>query len=195
MRKLFEQFQQNIEEFIEQRNDLLMLIACNEYDVAMVLAVLDTVEKANTTDLFLLFVNDFTNQDAYISAIMKQLQKQHQEVCEALVKDGHAPLAPFPPSLLDITGPPISRLRETMLFARSLVPKEGAHRLIWAMCPPNIADRHAYLDLVSSFAPWKGIEPWMQGLRLIFRTLRYVLRNLPSCRVYVSKPSILVQRL
>jgi len=37
------------------------------------------------------------------------------------------------------------------------------------MFPQQIDDRTAYLGLVSSLVPWQGIQPWMQGLRLIFR--------------------------
>src|SRR5262249_22843908 len=87
----------------------------------------------------------------------------------ALAEKGEEPLPPLPASISDESQPADLRLRQTICFARSLVPREGGHRLVWAMFPQRISDRHEYLRLVGSFAPRDGIKPWMAGIRWILR--------------------------
>jgi len=169
MRRLFERLRQEIEDFIEQRDDLLMLVACTADDAPIVLKTLRDIELATATDVFLLFSDTFISPASFVSVAVDRLKEEHRIACEALAEGGLDPLPPLPQAVFNASQPPADRLRETMLFARSLLPRKGGHRLVWAMFPQEIEDRQAYLDLVSSFVPWKGVRSWMQGLRIIFR--------------------------
>lgn len=169
MRELFEQFKVNVNNFVEQRQDLLMIVACSDNDAALTLAVLGDVEQANTTDVFFLSADDFLTPSSYVSTTIDRLGEQHEMASQALVEEGRDPLPPLPMTLTNEMRSPLERLKEAILFTRSLIPMEGGHRLIWAMSPQRIVDRQAYLKLISELIPWQGIQPWMSGLRLIFR--------------------------
>jgi tetratricopeptide (TPR) repeat protein len=56
-----------------------------------------------------------------------------------------------------------------MGFAGALLPRAPGHRLVWGMFPARVADWPAYLKLVASCAPRPEVQPWMRGLRLVFR--------------------------
>jgi len=169
MRKLFERFRKKMEDFIEQRDDLLMLALCAENDAPPVLKTLQDIEQATATDVFLLFTDSFAEPGPFVSVAIERLKIEHEMACQLLAEKSRKPLPPLPQSLFDESRPPADRLREAIIFARSLVPREGGHRLVWAMFPQKIANRRAYLGLISSLVPWQGIQSWMRGVRLIFR--------------------------
>jgi hypothetical protein len=169
MRKLFEKLRKDIFGFIEERHDLLMIFSCTDNDAPLGLQVLRDTEQATATDVFLLFSDNFVRADPFVSVTAERLREQHQLACEALAEKGRAPLPPLPSTLFDESQPPQVRLWQTICFARSLVPREGGHRLVWAMFPQQISDRSEYLRLVASLVPWEGIKPWMAGVRLVFR--------------------------
>jgi tetratricopeptide (TPR) repeat protein len=169
MRKLFERLHRAIVDFVEQRDDLLLLAACGPEDAALVLKALRDQERTSPSDVFLLFADDFTTPASFVTAAVERLGEERRMACEGLAEEGRPPLPSLPASLSDPSRPAADRLHEALAYARSLLPPGGGHRLVWAMLPAQIADRRAYLELVASCAPAAGVRPWMRGLRLIFR--------------------------
>lgn len=169
MRKLFERTQKKIEDFIEQRDDLIMLARCTENDRALILNIISDIEQATGTDLFLLFGDDFNNTEQYFSTVIKRFIEEHRLACEALAKEGKAPLEPIHAKIIDSTRPPQERLQDLIAFSRSLIPPDGGHRLVFVIFPNVISDMRAYLKLIASLVPWQGVKSWMRGVRLVFR--------------------------
>lgn len=169
MRRLFEQMQKEVTDFIEQRDNLLMLSVCPSRDLAIVLKIMRDIEQASATDVFLLFGNDFLAPGLFVNEAIEHLREEHRMACEALVEEGREPWPQLPKSLFDEDRTPENRLRDAIRFARSLVPREGGHRLVWVMFPQRVVDRRAYLRLIYSLLPAQGVQPWMRGVRLIFR--------------------------
>ena len=169
MRRLFEKAQQELEAFLEQRDDFLLLAAASADDVGFVLQTLREIEQVAGTDVYLLFSDNFVQPGPFVAVAMERLRDEHRTVCQALAEEGRDPLPPLPPALFDQSRPAADRLIDGISFARSLVPAGGGHRLVWAMCPLEVADWGAYLKLVSALVPAGGIRPWMRGVRLIFR--------------------------
>lgn len=192
MQRLLAQMQKEITTFIEQRNNLLLLSRCAENDLAVVMKILRDIEQVAATDVFLLFGHDFLAPGQFVSAAVKQLHEEHRMACAALVEEGRNPWPPLPEELFDESRPPDERLRAAICFARSLVPREGGHRLVWAMFPQQVADWHAYLRLVSALVPAGEVKAWMRGVRLIFRADVNVEQVAPELanapRVQVSRP-------
>lgn len=170
MRRLLEGVRNGFREFVEQRDDLIALLACNDDDAPVAVKILGDLEQSADTDVFLLFADDFIAASPYVSVVVERLAEQHRLACQWAAEQGRAPLPQMPPDLFDDAQPPAHRLFDAVAFARSLVPERGGHRLVWAMCPSRMADPEAYLDLARTFLPRNGVEPWMRGLRLIFRT-------------------------
>lgn len=169
MRRLLEKVRKDVSRFIAQRDDLLMVASCFDSDAGIVLQILRDLEQASATDVFLLFGDNFVQTNPFVSVTVERLREQHRIACEGLAEKGREPLPPLPSSLSDESQPPHLRLQQAICFARSLLPREGGHRLVWAMFPQQIADRREYLRLVASYVPWEGVKPWMAGIRLVFR--------------------------
>jgi hypothetical protein len=169
VRRLIDGIRRELSAFIEQRDDLLCLLACSDDDAAVVLKILGDLEQAADSDVFLLFTDDFLQASPYVSVAVERLAEQHRTACDWAADNGREPLAPMPPELFDEARPATYRLFDAITFAKSLVPAQGGHRLVWTMSPSAILERDEYLDLVQSLLPQQGPEPWMRGLRLIFR--------------------------
>ncbi|WP_338865634.1 hypothetical protein [Myxococcus stipitatus] len=140
MRRILQEVHQRLEEFIEQREDLMLLASCTENDTAIFLKVLRDLEQSSDVDVFLLFGHSFHEPRAFVDEAIKQLQEQHKLASQALVEAGKSPMAPFPLELQSPSRPALERLHDAISFARTLFPFEGGHRLIWAMVPEQIAD-------------------------------------------------------
>ncbi|RKI06839.1 tetratricopeptide repeat protein [Corallococcus sp. AB030] len=169
MRRLLQELQERLEDFIEQREDLLLLVQCSENDTAILLKLLRDTEQASEVDVFLLFSNSFHQPREFVREAIEQLQEQHGLASQSLLEAGKPPLPDFPQTLLSPSRSPQALLQEAISFARSLFPREGGHRLVWVMLPEQISDAAGYAALVASLVPRNGIQPWMQGLRLILR--------------------------
>ena len=171
MRKLLEQIQRDLRGFIEQRDDLVLFTACSDNDTPMALKILRDIEQSTDGDMFLMFADEFEEAGSYVETVMERLRAEHCLADEQLVEEGDEALPPMPEPLLDEERPPQQRLMEAVMWARSLLPKDGGHLLIFVLCPTRIADRAAFLQLVNIFVPWQ-LQPWMRrGFRFIFRDL------------------------
>ena len=169
MQKLIDTFKAQIDDFIEQRSDFLMLLGCSQLEAPIALKIIQDIEQQNNTDVFLLFADDFIALQPYVDVAIERLREQYQLANAWLAEQGHAALPAMPTTLDDPHRPPLRRLAEAMQYARALVPREGGHRLVWAMLPQHIHDPEAWHAMVNAFAPHQGIRPGMQGIRLLFR--------------------------
>jgi tetratricopeptide (TPR) repeat protein len=171
MRALLDRLRKDFANFVEQRDDFILISSCADNDVAVGLKILRDLEQASSSDVFMLFSDSFIQPGPFVSVAVERLREDHRLVSAALVEEGREPLPDFPALLGDGARPPAQRLMEAMTFARSLLPRKGGHRLVWAMFPLEIKDRREYLRFVSELVPWSALKPWMSGLRLIFRDL------------------------
>jgi tetratricopeptide (TPR) repeat protein len=169
VRRLIESIRKTLSDFVEQRDDLVCLLACTDDDAPVLLKILADLEQAADTDIFLLFADDFIQGGPYVSVAVERLAEQHRLASEWAVEKQREPLAAMPPELFDDAQLPTRRLFDAITFAKSLVPQGGGNRLVWVMCPSAGADQPEYFDLLSSLLPRDGPQPWMRGLRLIFR--------------------------
>lgn len=169
MQTLLEQFKECIRAFVEQSEDFLLLVRCTDNEAAIALKLLRDFDQENGSDVTLPFADDFVALEPYVAVAVERLREQRRLACDWLAEQNREPLPSPPATLSDHQRPPLRRLAEAMRYARSLLPSEGGHRLVWAMIPPRIADRASYRELVSAFSPQQGLRPAMQGLRLIFR--------------------------
>lgn len=192
MQQLVTQLKKRLADFIEQRDDLMLLSISAVNDAPMVLQTLRDLEQSGSPDLFLLFAHDFLSPGPFVTEALKHLKEQHRLVGEMLAQEGREPLPPFPDDLLSESLSASDRLRGAIDYARSLLPREGGHRLVWAMIPLKIADRRSYLRLVSSLVPWQGLQPWMRSVRLIFRADVNFRQAAPDL---MNAPRVRVQRV
>lgn len=169
MRRLFQRLTEELEAFLEQRDDLILLIACGDNDTALVLKTIRDFEQADASDIFLLHADDFLRPDPFVAAAVHRLANEHERTNAALQNQQRELMPLLPPDLFDEKRPPVDRLIGAVDFARSLLPDVTGHRLVWIMFPTEMADRESYLRLIVACTAKDGIKPWMRGVRLIFR--------------------------
>lgn len=169
MQRLIARARKILADFIEQRDDVILLARCSETDWAILLKLLRDLEQADSSDVFLLFGDPFADPESFLALTVERLREEYQVASQALEEDGKSPLPPMPDFLTDKEKLPAERLRGAIAYCRSLLPKTGGNRLVWGMFPEKIEDHAAYLQMISALVPWKRLEPWMRGTRLVFR--------------------------
>ena len=168
MRKIFNQLMATLREFLKQRDDLLLLVPCEDSDVPLLLKALRDLDRESGSDMFLLFAEDFSDPDSFLDNIAQRLQEEHELTSKAVGPDVPK-LPPLPSEFLDRNGPPSARLEAGMRYARSLInPSMGQH-FVWGMGPGTIADAKPYLVLLAQLLPKPEIRSWMRGARIVAR--------------------------
>lgn len=171
MRQLFDKLRAEIIGFLNQREDLILVMPSRDDEAAIPLALLRDVEQAQARDIFLIFSDDFFQPGPFISVMMERLREQHTIVGEALAERGRPALPPIPETVFDTRVAPEVRLKTAIKFTRPFVVENGGDLLVWVIYPQNIADFASYSGLLQQLAPWQGLETWMPGVRIICRDL------------------------
>src|SRR3954447_6426952 len=140
MRRLLQQIGSNLQQFIEQRDDVALILCSPATDALPILTLLESLEADSSSDLFWTFTDTFTNPRAYGDAIVKAFTTKHGAIRLALEKEGMAPWPPIPPIVLSPNVPPAQRLRELGAFSRELLPVPNGGSLVWVFCPLEVAD-------------------------------------------------------
>ena len=73
MQKLFEKVQKNIEDFLEQRDKGILILALLGEQIAYVVKILKSIEDAGSPDVFLLFPHDFESPDKFTSLVIESV--------------------------------------------------------------------------------------------------------------------------
>ena len=167
MRRLFNQLVGTVTEFIEQRDDLIMIVPCGDSDVPLLMKAMRDLDRESGSDLFLLFANDFSEPDTFLDDLVSALSQEHRLANDAAPED--AKLAPIPHDILDANRPSAERLEAAMRYAHSLIDARRGQHFVWGMGPGAIADSDGYLRLLEGLVPRPDIRAWMRGARIIAR--------------------------
>ncbi len=166
MRRAIEQYRNKLVDFIEQRDKMMLLVACPEAEAALMLKILLDQQNGSRNDLFYLISEDFLSSDQYVDAIVSRLQREFN----AAVETGETDILPIPNGCERSSGNSASaRLKECFGYARSLVSPATGHRIVWCLSPGTIVNLGAYERLLQECVSTGPIEPWMRGLRLFAR--------------------------
>src|SRR5262245_5409920 len=152
MRKLFELLMPTLRYYLDQRDDLLMLVACGDDDVALVLKVLRDLDCNSPGALFLLFGEDFDAPKSFLDRIAQRLQEEHSLTNDAVEANDQV-LPRLPAEFLDPSRPPIARLETGLGYAHSLIEPRQGQRFVWGMGPGKIADPNGYPELLARLTP------------------------------------------
>src|SRR5215831_7087793 len=98
MRKLFDQMMESLRKFLRQRDDLLLLVPCEDSDVALLLKALRDLDRESASDLFLLFAEEFEEPSAFVRNLSERLKEEH-ELTNGAVEPDVEKLPPLPPDL------------------------------------------------------------------------------------------------
>jgi tetratricopeptide (TPR) repeat protein len=169
VRKLFDRLADRLRSFLEQRDDLVLVVRCPGLESAYILKILQSIDDGSASDVFWVFAENFSEPGEYTDRVVKAFQQKHDAVCELMRKEGRAPWPGVPASVLDARQPPVQRLRELMIYARSLLPAPDGHLLVWVLFPLEIAPGPAYARLIGELLRHDYPFPWCHHMRIILR--------------------------
>jgi tetratricopeptide (TPR) repeat protein len=170
MRRLFERFRKDLEQFIEQRDYGVLILAAPGEQIGYAVVTLKSIEDGGSPDVFLVFPQDFSSPSKFATLVVGRVKASYEAACEELGLPGKPDVLPsFPEASLDERRPAWLRIREALTFARLLVPANLGKRLVCALLPLNIADPVSYRKLVEKLAEPDGRVPWFRGMRIIVR--------------------------
>jgi tetratricopeptide (TPR) repeat protein len=169
MRKLFEAMRLRIEGFLAQRRNLLLVVKAGPAEYIPLASFLNGLDDAGEKDVFWLFADPFENPNQYVKAIVTAFQTQYKVLAPELLKEGSQVPADVPPEILNERRPPTDRLRDLLLFARSLIDDLEATRLVVGLLPSEIRNHLAYTQLVIALAAHEMPVPWCHHMRIIVR--------------------------
>jgi tetratricopeptide (TPR) repeat protein len=168
MRKLFERLTRTLKDFYSQRDDLILLVACGDGDVALVLKALRELDRNSPGGVFLLFGEDFDTPDSFVTGLAQRLQEELTLTNDS-VGPGEERLPQLPAEFLDPKNPPLARLEPGLRYAQALINPRQGQKFLWGMCPGKISDPKSYLELLAQLTPQPEIRPWMRGARIVAR--------------------------
>lgn len=169
MQTLIDKLDRRLRAFVDQRDDVALLLCCRGADTALVLKILEGIDEASTADFFWIFPESFEAPESYVTAIVEHFTGKHEAVRQGMLQAGMPPWPELPAVVRNESAPPVRRLRELMVFSRSLVPIPGGGLSVWALCPLEIGDYPAYAGFVTELLRHDYPFPWCHRLRIIAR--------------------------
>ena len=168
MRRLFERVRKRLSDFVEQRDDVLLVVRCEDGGASLVLKTLQEIDEADASDLFWLGSEEVRRAEDWVSALVGRFEERHRLVCEGLEKNGRPRWPPLPPEI-NKPGPSAARLRALLEFSRSLLPPGPDFRVVWGWMPLKIADVTSLAAILEELLRPGGPVPWYHHMRLIVR--------------------------
>jgi tetratricopeptide (TPR) repeat protein len=170
MRQMVERLRLRVEEFIGQRDDLVLVVRCSESDTALVSKVVEGQDESSTSELYWTMVDDFDDAPSFVDACVRSFATKHNTVRLALQQQKLPAWPPLPVRIADPAGlPPVERLKELIIFIRSLLPTLTGCGVVWALLPMQINDGEAYAAFVRSLWRHEFPFPWCHHVRMMVR--------------------------
>lgn len=160
---------ERLESFIEQRNDVALILHSPAADSLPILKILEGLEEASASDLFWIFTDNFAAPQTYVNDVVRGFAMKHELVRLAMAKNGMPPWPPIPAEVLNESVPPSHRLRELGAFSRTFLPVPNGGNNVWIFYPLEVSDQSAYIGLMEELLRHEFPFPWCHHLRFIIR--------------------------
>jgi tetratricopeptide (TPR) repeat protein len=169
MRRVFDRLRQRIKGFLTQRDHAALVLRCRDTDGIAVLKIVEELDESATSEWFWSFTHDFPNEVEYVSQIVKDFAVQHESVCRVMELQKQKPWPPIPLAILDESLPAVPRLRELMVFSRSLLGHREGSLAVWVLCPLHITNPAAHAGLIAELLQHQDPFPWFHHIRILAR--------------------------
>jgi tetratricopeptide (TPR) repeat protein len=190
MRRLLQQIGDHLHTFVNQRDDVAMILTSPSTDALPMLTLLEGLEANSASDMFWTFTDAFTDPQTYTDAVVMAFATKHEGVRLAMEKEGMKPWPPIPAPVLSADAPPPQRVRGLAAFSRELLPTPNGGNIVWTFYPLEIVDELGYAHLMRQVLRHEFPNPWCHHLRFIVRAepanqaLRTVLAGSPRLHWY-----------
>jgi Tetratricopeptide repeat len=168
VQKLIDSVQQRLQAFLRQRDDVALAVRSADDEAMVVSKILEGMDDASSAELYWACTDEFTDAASWVSAVVDAFAVKHAGVAMKLAGMELPAWPPMPDSLLDGTRPPVQRLRDLMVFSRSLAPlPEGL--TVWCLFPLAVHDWRAWAMLSWELLQHEFPQPWFHHLRVFLR--------------------------
>jgi len=169
MQKKINEIKETLTGFVDQRDFFIMVVNAADHDMILILKILQGIERESQTDIYLMFSEEMSSLDNYVSSISDSLATQIKGANTIRQEEGFPLWPKLPPLCSDSTQSSEIRLRALMDHVRAFFPLENNNHIVWGFLPLSVVNPDEYQRLISFFAPATGFEPWMRGHRILFR--------------------------
>jgi hypothetical protein len=169
MRRLLKEIGDYLQSFVDQRDDVALILAAPAAEALPVLKIVEGLEGASASDLYWVVTDNFTDPAHYAETVVQGFSTRHEAVRLALAQRDMRPWPPIPPAILSSASPPVQRLRELTAFTRELLPVPNGGTNVWVFFPLEVADAGAYAALMAGLLRHEFPFPWCHHLRFIVR--------------------------
>ncbi|HMJ66220.1 MAG TPA: hypothetical protein VK615_12820 [Candidatus Binatia bacterium] len=170
MRRKVEQLRECMARFVAQREDLVLVVRCSEPDAALANKVVEGLDEASSSEVFWLVVDEFKDPVSFAEACVRTFATKHEAVRLALEKQKKPPVPPLPAEIAHAGRlGPTERLRQLIIFSRSLLPTLEGCAVVWAFLPMKISNGTSYAELMSALWQHELPFPWCHHVRMIVR--------------------------
>ena len=171
MQKLIEELKETIHEFIDQADDLFLVLSASDTDMPLVHKIIEGVDQEQPADIVLRFAErSQPTASAYADAVLKNLDAQITEVNIVRTEKQMDPWPALPASCHDSRWPERQRMHREILRHRMVESVRTADCVI--VNPEHIAVALRY-DQASMDAP----EVVAKGEDLVAQQIREVARR------------------
>lgn len=169
MRALVDQAKAGIQDFWEQRRELVLLVGAADVDLPPVLKIVEGLETELAYAWSWIFAAPFAEPRAYADTIIADISARRDAVCATLAKEGK-PVWPAPPSgMTDTTRDPTARLRTAVVYVRDLVPIVPCGVTVFGLLPTEIRQPQGYAALCEALVRHEMPYPWCARVRFMLR--------------------------
>ncbi|MBC8071251.1 MAG: hypothetical protein IAG13_23200 [Deltaproteobacteria bacterium] len=169
VRKRIAELKETLHAFVDQSDDLLLVISARDTDMALVHKIVEGVDQEQPADIVLRFAHEAKAAGPYVDSVMANVDAQIEGVNAVRASEGLSAWPKLPPVAADPRQPHDARIKVAMQHVRGLFPKDGDHRIVWCFLPAVISDPVGYASVIGRLLPRDGIQPWMHSQRIIAR--------------------------
>jgi tetratricopeptide (TPR) repeat protein len=169
MRRLLNEISQRLGSFIDQRDDLAMVVCSLETDAPPLLKILEGLEETKASDLFWIFTENFVNPSAFANSVVTAFATKHELMRLAMQREKMTPWPPVPSQVASERTPPAQRLRDLAMFSRELLPIRNGGTVVWVFYPLQITNHSAFATLIEEVLQHDFPFPWCHHLRFLIR--------------------------
>src|SRR5688572_19137959 len=169
MKKKINELKETLHAFIDQGDDLCLVVSAADTDMPLVFKVIESVDQEQPSDIVLSFAHSATTGPAYVDGVMLAVDTQIKGANVLREVEGLPPWSLLPPVCHDSTQLEKSRILQAMRHVRAFFPANEDHRIVWCFLPATIGNKMAYSKVMVELLPARGIEPWMHSQRILIR--------------------------
>lgn len=169
MRSLIQQLSLRLSSFVDQRDDAALVIRCNDADAVTVLRCQENLDETSVSELHWIHAEPFESAQQYAGEVVRSFAARHEAICAAIKMKGMKRWPPMPAGPFDEALDPVQRIRELIVFSRSLLPAAEGCLSVWAFCPTRISDGPSHAVFFRSLLQHSNPFPWFHHLRFFVR--------------------------